>query len=401
MKKRIVITGMGAVTPIGIGVEQYWNSLIEGQCGIEKITRIDTENIPVKTAAEVKNFNSKDYFSARLADDLDIFMQFAYVAAEEAMEDSGLKADMRTGIVMGTALAGLTLIGETQEDLTKNNTHVSPRFVSKILGNTAAAHFSINHGIKGPSLTVSTACSSGGDAITTASMLLNTGAADSVVVMGGESVVSPLFIHSLYKAGAISKRGESHPFSKNRDGFVIGEGGGSIILETLEHALARNADIKGELLACANNTDAYHSVTPHPEGAGAYACMKTAIESANLNPCDIGYLNAHGTSTEKGDAAETKAINRIFKDYQVPVSSTKGATGHMMGAGGITEVITCIKAISSGILPPNINYTEKDEACILNLIENEMIHKNIDIAMSNSFGFGGQNSCIIVGRYLK
>lgn len=401
MKKRIVITGMGAVTPIGIGVEQYWNSLIEGQCGIEKITRIDTENIPVKTAAEVKNFNSKDYFSARLADDLDIFMQFAYIAAEEAMKDSGLKADTRTGIVMGTALAGLTLIGETQEDLTKNNTHVSPRFVSKILGNTAAAHFSINHGIKGPSLTVSTACSSGGDAITTASMLLNTGAADSVVVMGGESVVSPLFIHSLYKAGAISKRGESHPFDKNRDGFVVGEGGGSIILETLEHALARNADIKGELLSCANSTDAYHSVTPHPEGAGAYACMKTAIESANLNPCDIGYLNAHGTSTEKGDAAETKAINRIFKDYQISVSSTKGATGHMMGAGGITEVITCIKAISTGILPPNINYTEKDEACILNLIENKLIHKNIDIALSNSFGFGGQNSCIIVGRYLK
>lgn len=401
MIKRIVITGMGAVTPIGIGVEQYWNRLIEGQCGIDNITRINTENLPVKKAAEVKDFNAKDYLPSRLSEDLDLFMQFAYVAAEEALKDSGLKADMRTGVVMGTALAGLTHAGKTQEDLTINNTHVSPRFVSKILGNTAAAYFSINHGIKGPSLTVSTACSSGGDAITTATMLLNTGAADAVVVMGGESVISPLFIHSLHKAGAISKTGESHPFDKKRDGFVIGEGGGALILETLEHALSRNADIKGEILSCANSTDSYHPVTPHPEGAGAFACMQTALEMANLKPSDIGYLNAHGTSTEKGDAAETKAVNRLFKDYPIPVSSTKGATGHMMGAGGVTEIITCLKAISTGILPPNINYTEKDEECNLNLIENKAVFKDINIAMSNSFGFGGQNSCIIVGKYEK
>jgi len=401
MKKRIVVTGMGIVSPIGMGVDQHWNGIIEGKCGIEDITRINTENLPVKQAAEVKNFNPKDYMTSRLADDLDLFMQFAYVAAEEAMKDSGLKADARTGIVMGTALAGLTLIGETQEELTANNTHVSPRFISKIMGNIAAAQFSINHGIKGPSLTNSTACSSGGDAITIASMLLETGAADAVVVMGGESVINPLFIHSLYKAGAISKKGESHPFGKNRDGFVIGEGGGSVILETLEHALARNADIKCELLACANNTDAYHPVTPHPEGAGASECMRTALERANLQPRDIGYLNAHGTATVKGDAAESKAVNRIFGDYPVSVSSTKGATGHMMGAGGIIEVITCIKAISTGILPPNINYTEKDEECSLNLVANELAHKDIDIAMSNSFGFGGQNSCVIIGRYKK
>jgi len=399
MTKRIVITGMGAVTPIGIGADQHWNGIIEGKCGIDKITRIDTENLPVKDAAEVKNFNPKDYLSARLADDLDLFMQFAYVAAEEAIKDSGLKADMRTGIVMGTALAGLTLIGQTQEELSLNNTHVSPRFISKIMGNIAASHFSINHGIKGPSLTVSTACSSGGDAITTATMLLESGAADAVLVMGGESQINPLFIHSLHKAGAISKKGESHPFGKNRDGFVIGEGGGAIILETLEHALERNADIKAEILACANNTDAYHPVTPHPEGAGASECMRIALERADLKPTDIGYLNAHGTATVKGDAAESKAVNRIFGDYRVPVSSTKGATGHMMGAGGITEVITCVKAISTGILPPNINYTEKDEECELNLVANKAIHKDIDIAMSNSFGFGGQNSCIIIGRY--
>ncbi len=401
MKKRIVITGMGIVSPIGIGVDNHWNGIIEGKCGIEDITRIDTTDLPVKHAAEVKNFNPKDYMTSRLADDLDLFMQFAYVAAEQAMKDSGLEADMRTGIVMGTALAGLTHIGETQEDLTANGAHVSPRFISKIMGNIAAAHFSINHGIKGPSITNSTACSSGGDAITIATMLLETGAADAVVVMGGESVINPLFIHSLFRAGAISKKGESHPFDKNRDGFVIGEGGGAVILETLEHALARNADIKAELIACANNTDAFHPVTPHPEGAGASECMRIALERANLQPSDIGYLNAHGTATVKGDAAESKAINRIFGDYQVPVSSTKGATGHMMGAGGIIEVITCIKAISTGILPPNINYIEKDENCSINLVANELAHKDVDIAMSNSFGFGGQNSCVIVGRYKK
>lgn len=400
MNKRIVVTGMGAVTPLGIGVDKYWDALVAGKCGIDYIKSIDTENLPVKRAAEVKNFNPKDYLKSRLADDLDVFMQYAYVSAEEAMKDSGLKADTRTGIVMGTALAGLSLMGRTQEDLTVNNAQVSPRFVSKIMGNIAASHFAINHGIKGPSLTVSTACSSGGDAITTAAMLLETGAADAVVVMGGESVINPLFIHSLYKAGAISKKGESLPFDKNRDGFVIGEGGGTIILETEEHALIRNADIKAELLGYSNCTDAYHTVTPHPDGVGASLCISTALERAGIKPNDIGYLNAHGTATIKGDLAESKAVNEIFGDYHVPVSSTKGATGHMMGAGGITEVITCIKAIHTGILPANINLTQKDEQCNLNLIVNEPMHNEIDIAMSNSFGFGGQNSCIIVGRYI-
>lgn len=399
MNKRIVVTGMGAVTPLGIGVNEYWNALIAGRCGIEDIKSINTENLPVKRAAEVQNFNPKDYMKARLADDLDVFMQYAYVSAEEAMKDSGLQADERTGIVMGTALAGLSLIGKTQEDLTANNTHVSPRFISKIMGNTTAAHFAINHGIQGPSLTVSTACSSGGDAVTTAVMLLETGAADAVVVMGGESVINPLFIHSLYRAGAISKKGESRPFDQNRDGFVIGEGGGTLILETEEHALNRNADIKAELLGYSNGTDAYHPVTPHPEGAGAARCISTALQRAGLKPEEIGYLNAHGTATVKGDAAESKAIQKVFGNHPVPVSSTKGATGHMMGAGGITEIIACIRAIHTGILPATINSIQKDPQCDFNLIANKAIYREINTAMSNSFGFGGQNSCVIIGRY--
>ncbi|MPN15254.1 3-oxoacyl-[acyl-carrier-protein] synthase 2 [bioreactor metagenome] len=217
--------------------------------------------------------------------------------------------------------------------------------------------------------------------------------------MAGDSTISPLFIHSLFKAGALAKSGDSRPFDKKRDGFVMGEGGGAIILETEDHAIRRGAPIKAALLGCANNSDAYHPVSPEPNGNGAAACMRLALEQAGLRPEDIGYINAHGTATLQGDVAETKAIKQVFGSYRVPVSSTKGATGHLLGAGGITEVIACVKAIETGILPPNIHCDEQDEACDLNILANAPAAKHIDIAMSNAFGFGGQNSNIIVGRY--
>jgi 3-oxoacyl-(acyl-carrier-protein) synthase len=332
--------------------------------------------------------------------DLDTFMQYAYISAEEAIRQSELRFDLpRTGIVMGTALAGLALTGNTQEALAVDGKNVSPKFLSKIMGNIAAAQLSISYGIKGPSFTVSTACSSGGDAIAMAAMLLEADAADAMVVMAGESAISPLLIQSLYKSGALSKSGQSRPFDKSRDGFVIGEGGGALILETEENALRRGAEVQAELLGYANNTDAYNPVAPEPDGGGAAACIRLALKKAGLAPEDVGYINAHGTATVAGDIAESKAIRAVFGALDVPISSTKGATGHMMGAGGITETIACIKAIQTGVLPPTIHCEEVDGNCDIHVICDFPAEKHICVAMSNALGFGGQNSSIVLKKY--
>ncbi|MCD8191640.1 MAG: beta-ketoacyl-[acyl-carrier-protein] synthase family protein [Oscillospiraceae bacterium] len=399
MSEKLVITGMGAVTPIGIGVDSYWNALLDGACGIAPITRINTDSLTVKAAAEVKGFNPRDYLSSRLSADLDTFMQYAFVAAEEALAQSGLEAKGdRVGVIMGTALNGLTLTGTSQEALSVRGKHVGPRFVSQIMGNIAASQLAIAHGITGPCLSVSTACSSGGDAIATGAMLLSAGDADAIVVMAGEAAVSPLLIKSLTRAGALSKTGRSLPFDANRDGFVVGEGGGAVILETESHALGRGAVILAELAGWGNNTDAYHTVSPEPSGKGAAACMGIALRRAGMTPDEIDYVNAHGTATHAGDIAETCALKAVFGSRAVPVSSTKGATGHMMGAGGVTETITCIKAIAAGTLPPCTGCTERDSECDLNIIMRPE-RAQVNAAMSNALGFGGQNSCIIVRRY--
>lgn len=404
--KRIVITGLGAVTPIGIGVDTYWNNLISGKCGIDTMTKPGTENLPIKLAAEVKDFVPKQYIPAGIAGSMDDFMKYAYVSAGEALNDSALKINpQRTGIVMGTALSGLTAIGQTQKDLSENGKRIGPKFMPKVLGNIAATHIAMAYHIKGPSLTVSTACASGSDAVSVAAMLLKAGEADAVVVAGGESGLSPLLIQSLAKALALSPNNDPNtacrPFDLDRDGFVIGEGGGAIIMETEEHALARGADIKAELAGYANNNDAYHTVAPHPEGEGAAECMKRALAVAGMSPDEIGYINAHGTSTPKGDAAEIAAIKAAFGAHasKLAISSTKGATGHLMGAGGITEIIACIQSIRTGILPPTINYKTPDPLCDLDIISNKARKHKIKAAMSNAFGFGGQNSSVIVKMY--
>ena len=400
MGEKLVITGMGAVTPVGIGVPDYWQGLVSGQCGIGPITRLDTEKLPVVRAAEVKNFHPRDVLPSRLCLDLDLFMQYAFAAAEEALAQSGLNPEGgRTGIVMGTALAGLQLIGDTQEARAVQGAHVGPRFLSKVMGNMAAAQFAIHHRITGPSLTLTTACSSGGDAVVTASMLLQSGMADAVVVMAGEAALSPLVIESLARAGALSRTGESRPFDRSRDGFVIGEGGGAVVLETETCAKARGAAILAELLGGACNNDAYHPVSPEPEGLGASGCMRLALSQAGLTPDRIGYLNAHGTATLAGDSAEAKAIAAVFRGHMPYVSSTKGATGHMMGAGGLTELIACVQAVRTGILPPNLHFEQFDEGVSLPLVANEALNEPVSAAMTNALGFGGQNSCLIVGRY--
>ena len=404
--ERIVITGMGAVTPIGIGVDNYWNNLIAGKSGIEKIKSFDVSELAVQIAGEVKDFNPSELLPKDVVRKTDAFMQYAYVAAEEALNQSKLDiVPERTGIVMGTAMSGISTIAFTQEALTgASHKKVGPRFIPKILGNIAAANIAIAHNIQGPSYTVSTACSSGGDAINQAAMLLKANKADVMLAVGAESAHCPIFIYSLANAKALSRSNDipakaSRPFDESRDGFVIGEGGGALVLETESHAKARGAKIYGELLACGNTCDAYHVTAPHPEGRGAIACMNLALAEAKLNPSDINYINAHGTSTPKGDEVEVYSVKELFGDNPPLVSSTKGATGHMMGAGGVTEVIACIKAIETGIVPPTINLENPIPDTGIDFVPNEAKSADIKYAMSNAFGFGGQNSSVIIGKY--
>lgn len=402
--EKIAITGMGAVTPVGVGVRNYWNNLIAGKSGISKITAFDTSELAVEIAGEIKDLNPAEHMPRELIRQTDAFMQYAYIAAKEAIEDSRIKINpQKTGIVMGTALGGITTTARTQESLSEAaHKKVGPRFIPKILGNVAAANIAIAYGIKGPSLTLNTACASGSDAVNTACMLIKSGKADAVLAVGAESVLCPLVIYSLSNAKTLSHNSDpakaSRPFDKNRDGFVIGEGGGALMLESLSSAMARDAKIYGIIAGGANTSDAYHVTASEPNGEGAAECMRLALSEANLSPADIGYINAHGTGTLKGDISETRAIKAVF-DTPPPISSTKGATGHMMGAGGITEIIACVKAIETGTIPPTLNLDEPDPECDLDYTPNVAKTADITHAMSNAFGFGGQNSSIIISKY--
>ena len=399
---------MGAITPVGLGVKAYWDGLITGKCGVGRITRFDASDLPVQIAAELKGFDPADFMPKTLARTMSPFMQFAYAAAEEAITDSGLAIEQesdRVGIVMGTAMDGVTTVADTQAAYDAGH-KVGPRFVPMTIGNIAAAQIAIVHGIRGPSFTLNTACSAGGDAIMTAAMLLRSGEADAVLAVGGESILCSIVVAGLAQAKALSRRNDDpeqacRPFDLDRDGFVIGEGGGALVIETLEHALARGARIHAVLAGYANTSDAHHVTAPCPDGAGAAACMKRALARAGMQPSDIGYINAHGTSTKLGDKAETLAIKAVFGDRKSvpPISATKSATGHLMGAGGLTEAIACIKAIQEGILPPTLHLDTPDPDCDLDYVPNVARKVQIHAAMTNSLGFGGQNSSIILSRY--
>ena len=396
---------MGAVTPVGTGVGEFWRSLVSGRCGIGVLDRFTDEDIPVRVAALVRGFDAGLYMPGKLAKDSSRFSQYAFAAAAEALGQSGLDTASeagRTGITMGTAMAGVVDIAATQEEMTRSGeSKVSPRFVPKTLGNIAAAQIAIEYGLTGPSITVSTACSSGGDAIKLAMMLLRSGEADAMVAVGADSIICPLVTSSLSMAKALSRETDPmaacRPFDIRRNGFVMGEGGGALVLETEEHARARGAAILGYVLSAASNNDAYHITSPAPDGRGARACMREAIRQAGLGPEDIGYINAHGTSTPVGDGIEAAAIREVFGACTPAVSSTKAATGHMMGAGGITEVISCVLACREGVLPATIGTSELDPACEgVDIITAEARKCSVRTAMSNAFGFGGQNSSIIV-----
>lgn len=417
---------MGAVTPIGSGVEEYWNNLIAGACGIDKIRQFDATDLAVRIAAEVHSFDLQKYMPKKMIHETDAFTQYAYVAAAEALAMAGKKDGERSGenarmsddtdrsagialpadpdqmgIVMGTAMAGVATTAATQEILT-NAVHknVGPRFVPRILGNIAAAQIAIAHGITGHSVTLSTACASGGDAVSAAAMLLQADEADAVLAVGAESILCPLVIYSLANAHTLSRMNDDpqhscRPFDANRSGFVIGEGGGALVLETEENALARGATIYAELAGWANNNEAYHVIKPNPDGISSIKCMRKALLRAGLSPRDVDYINAHGTGTKLGDEAELNALGQLFEGSAI--SSTKGATGHMMGAGGITEAIACIQAIREGIVPPTLNLEDCDSD--LDFVRGECRKMTVDTAMTNAFGFGGQNSSLIFRRY--
>lgn len=411
---------MGAVTPIGSGVEEYWQNLIAGACGIDRIRQFDPEDLAVQIAAEVHSFALEQYMPKKMIHETDAFTQYAYVAAAEALAMATGSGEIRTeegtamplpaepdrtGIVMGTAMAGVATTAATQEILT-NAVHknVGPRFVPRILGNIAAAQIAIAHGITGHSVTLSTACASGGDAISAGAMLLQAEEADAVLAVGAESVLCPLVIYSLANAHTLSRRNEDpvhscRPFDAERSGFVIGEGGGALVLETEENALARGAVIYAELAGWANNNDAYHVIKPNPDGISSVKCMQKALRQADISPKEIDYINAHGTGTKLGDGAELNALGQLFAGGAgCPViSSTKGATGHMMGAGGITESIACIQAIREGIVPPTLNLKQCDSD--LNFVREQSLQTPVSVAMTNAFGFGGQNSSLIFRKY--
>lgn len=403
MDEKIVVTGMGAVTPIGCGVEKYWENLVDGVCGVRRISQFDASDLAVQIAAEVRDFDIEEHMPKKMIHETDAFTQYAYAAASEAIGNDIPAAKDRIGIVMGTAMAGVAATAKTQEILTNaRHKNVGPRFVPKILGNIAAAQIAISYGITGHSVTLSTACASGGDAVTAGALLLRADEADAVICVGAESILCPLVIYSLANAHTLSRtnddpRNACRPFDRKRNGFVIGEGGGAIIIEKEGHALKRGADIYAELAGWSNNNDAYHVVKPAPDGSKAALCMEQALKRADICPESIDYINAHGTGTKTGDSAEIAALEKVFGKNTPVIGSTKGATGHMMGAGGITESIACINAIRYGIIPPSLNLTEPDGD--MNFAEDRLMHHKVDIAMTNAFGFGGQNSSLLFKKY--
>lgn len=404
MSGRLVITGMGAVTPIGTGVDTYWRNLLAGKSGICEISQFDASNLPVRVAAAVPDFDSAA-LPRSVARNSSRFLQLAFLAGTQALEQAGIDiaADpVRIGLSMGTALAGADEFVKSGEAWTKSSTgRISPHLLTSAIHNMGVTRLSIHYGIKGPGLALGTACSAGADAVISAAYLILSGEVDAMLVTGGESAIAPPIISSLAQAKALSRRNDSaasRPFDIHRDGFVVGEGGGAILLESEENATRRGAKILGVLSGWGRTLDAHHVTAPDPAGEMAAECMRQALRMAKMEPGEIGYINAHGTGTQLGDLAEARAIRQAFGSAAVPVSSTKGATGHLMGAGGLTELITCLLAMQESCIPHTINVDQVDPEISLDLVTGGPRQHKIRNAASNSLGFGGQNTCLIVSR---
>lgn len=411
--KRVVITGLGAVSPIGIGKDKYWSSLLRGDSGIGYISRFDTENFDTKIGAEVKDFHPADYMDRKTAKRMDRFTQYAIAATALALEDGDIDLDKlnreRIGVVLGSGIGGMeTLEKEHQKLLEKGPKRVSPHFIPMMISNMAPGQVSMFYGLKGPSLTITTACASSNHAMGEAFRMIQRGICHLIIAGGCEAALTPIALAGFNSMKALSTRNHeptkaSRPFDKERDGFVMGEGAGILILEELEHALKRNATIYGEIIGYGATSDAYHITAPDPEAEGARKAMELALKEGNVQYTDIDYINAHGTSTHYNDKLETLAIKRLFREHahNIAISSTKSMTGHLLGAAGGIEAIATVLAIKEGIIPPTINYENPDEECDLNYTPNTPIKREIKYGLSNSLGFGGHNASILFKKYME
>jgi 3-oxoacyl-[acyl-carrier-protein] synthase II len=410
-KRRVVITGAGAVTPVGNTAEEFWAALLEGRSGIGAITRFDTTGYATRIAGEVKGFDPLKYIDKKDDRKFDLFLKYAVACAVMAVEDAGLKTDRvdasRFGVLVGSGIGGIETLLDNHETLrTKGPDRVSPFFVPMIIINMASGVISMRFGAKGPNSSVVTACATGNHAIGEAMRIIERGDADVMIAGGSEAIIIPLTIAGFCQMKAMSTRNDeptkaSRPFDAERDGFVCGEGGGLIVLESLEHARARDARIYAEVVGYGMTSDAHHMTAPDPEGDGAARAMSAALRDGGLEPSAVGYINAHGTSTPYNDKYETLAIKRVFGEHakKVPVSSTKSMTGHLLGAAGGIEAIATAFALHHGVLPPTMNYEKPDPECDLDYIPNQARKQEVEVALSNAFGFGGTNATLALKKF--
>ena len=411
MSRRTVITGLGCITPLGNNEQAMWGNLLAGKSGIGRITLYDPEGYECQIAAEVKDFDATGLFGSREARRMDRYTQFAVAAAGQALENSGLEVTDnnrdRIGAIIGSGIGGIgTLLEQNKVFIERGSKRVSPFLVPMMLADSAAAMIAIHMGLRGPNMAVVTACATGTNVIGEAAQIIKRGDADAFLAGGSEASIVPIAMSGLSVMNAVSTRNHeperaSRPFDLHRDGFVMGEGSAVLVLEELSHALDRGAQILGEVTGYGTTNDAYHISAPAENGAGAARCMYLALEDAHLGLEDISYINAHGTSTPLNDKSETAAIKKVFGEqaYEIPVSSTKSMTGHLLGASGALEALICVKVINEGFIPPTVNYETPDPECDLDYVPNNARAARIDHLMSNSFGFGGHNASIIISRY--
>jgi 3-oxoacyl-[acyl-carrier-protein] synthase II len=411
LRRRVVVTGVGLVIPTGIGVETAWKNVCEGKSGIGLLTRFDTNGFETKIAGEVKDFNPELYIDKKEIKRMDLFVQYAIAATKEALEDAQLNIAPENceqiGVIVGTGLGGLPTLEKYHKVLLERGpSRISPFFIPMLIANLASGQIAIQFGPKGPNTCVVTACATGAHCIGDAFRAIVYGDAEAMIAGGTEANITPLTIGGFNAMKAISTRNDEpekacRPFEKNRDGFVVAEGAGIVILEELQFALKRNAKIYAELIGYGYTGDAYHITAPSPDGDGAVRCMRMAIKDAGLKPEDVDHINAHGTSTPLNDLTETVAIKTVFGDHaqKVPISATKSMTGHLLGAAGSTEAIFTILAIRDGVMPPTINYEEPDPQCDLDYVPNVSRKKPLNVAMSNAFGFGGTNATLVFKKF--
>ncbi len=410
---RVVVTGMGCLSPLGNDLDSTWNALLQGTSGVDTITQFDPSDFKTQIAAEVKGFDAKEVLGVRLARRTDRFTQFALIAAEQALKHSGLQVTDhnrdRIGVIFGSGVGGIGAVFDGSEKyLTKGPRWVSPFMVPMMLPDTAPGQTAIEFGLRGPNMSISTACASSANAIGEAAENIKRGAADVVLTGGSEAAIVQIALAGFNVMDAISKRNDdpqsaSRPFDLDRDGFIMGEGAAVLVLESFEHASARGATILGELVGYAATNDAFHISSPADNGEGAARCMRLALEDAKIAPERIDYINAHGTSTKLNDSSETAAIKTVFgaTAYDIPISSTKSMTGHLLGASGALEALFCLNAIQESTLPPTTNYETPDPECDLDYVPNNARARTLEYVMSNSFGFGGHNASLIFRVYAE